>query len=249
MKSLIYSGEVTHARVRPAKHVLRYPHYFYAFDLDELELLDKEVRRFGYNRRSMVSLRDADHLKGEGSIKEKIFNLLKSNGADKGIARIVLVTQARYLGYVFNPVSFYFCYRKDGAVSCVVAEVNNTFGERHIYLLDKPLKREKGFIEFSHNKKFHVSPFNNLDGYYTFSFSEPGEKIDIRITLHRSEGDILTARLTGDALPLDSQNLRAVTRKFPVTTLLTVARIYKEAFKLFFLKNLAITLNRSPRVP
>ncbi|HRX47882.1 MAG TPA: DUF1365 family protein [Spirochaetota bacterium] len=247
MKSLIYTGEVMHARVRPANHVLRYPHYFYAFDLDELPLLDKEIKRFGYNRRSMVSLHDRDYLKGDGSIKEKILALLKSHGANKGVTRIILVTQARYLGYVFNPVSFYFCYGKSGAVSCVVAEVNNTFGEKHIYLLDKPVKREKGFIEFRHDKKFHVSPFNNVDGYYTFLFSEPGEKIDVRIILHRAEGDILTARLSGDALPLNSENLRSVIRVFPVTTLLTVARIYKEAFKLFFFRKLGYNPKPEPR--
>ncbi len=247
MKSLVYAGEVMHARVRPAKHILRYRHYFYAFDLDELETLDRQVKHFGYNRRSIVSLRDEDYLTGKGPIKERVLALLKSHGADKGVARIVLVTQARYLGYVFNPVSFYFCYGKAGSISCVVAEVNNTFGEKHIYLLDKPLKKEKGFIEFRHEKRFHVSPFNNLDGNYTFRFSEPGEKIDVRIILHRAEGDILTARLTGDALPLDSGNLRAVVLAFPVTTLLTVARIYKEAFKLFFFRKLGYNPKPEPQ--
>ncbi len=247
MNSRVYTGEVMHVRRVPAKHVLRYPLYFYAFDLDELELLDKDLKRFGYNRKSLVSLRDKDYLKGDGSIKEKILALLKSHGADKGVARIVLVTQARYLGYVFNPVSFYFCYKRDGDVYCVVAEVNNTFGEKHIYILDKPVKKEKEFIEFRHDKTFHVSPFNNLDGYYTFLLSKPGEKIDIRIILHRAEGDILTARLAGGALPLDSENLRAVIRAFPVTTLLTVARIYKEAFKLFFFRKLGYNPKPEPQ--
>ena len=238
MRSRIYTGEVMHARVQPANHVLRYPLYFYAFDLDELDVLDKEVRRFGYNRRCLVSLRDADYLEGEGSVKDRILALLKAHGLGRGVDRITLVTQARYLGYVFNPVSFYFCYRRDGEVACVVAEVNNTFGEKHVYLLDRPVKTDKDFIEYRHDKRFHVSPFNNTDGYYTFRFSGPGDGIDVRIVLHRAEGDILTARLAGRALPFNSDNLRAVVRSFPFTTLLTVARIYKEAFLLFFFRKL-----------
>ena len=238
-----------HVRSRPAKHLLRYPLYFYSFDLGELDILDKDLKYFGYNRRSIVSLWDRDYLKGSGSIKEKILSFLKTHGADKGIAGIELVTQARYLGYVFNPVSFYFCYMKRGAISCVVAEVNNTFGEKHLYLLEKPLKRGEGFIEFIHDKKFHVSPFNNLDGYYTFRFSLTGGRIDVMITLHRAEGEILTARLTGEGLPLDAERLRAVMRKFPVTTLLTVARIYREAFKLFFFRGLSYYPKPEPGSP
>lgn len=249
MISKIYSGEVMHARVHPAKHVLRFPHYFYAFDLDELTTLDREVKGFGYNRFKIASLRDRDYLQGEGSIKEKIMSLLKSHGADRGVTRIVLVTQARYLGFVFNPVSFFFCYKKDQSVSCVVAEVNNTFGEKHIYLLTEKLKSESGFIEFRHSKDFHVSPFNNLDGFYSFRFSEPGEKIDVRIVLHRDGKDIMTARLTGTALPLTSSNLKSVIRRFPFTTLLTVARIYKEAFKLFFFKKLPYNPKPEPASP
>lgn len=249
MTSKIYSGEVMHARVHPAKHVLRFPHYFYAFDLDELAAIDRDVKGFGYNRFSIASLRDRDYLNGEGSIREKLMALLESHGTDRGIASVVLVTQARYLGYVFNPVSFYFCYKKNGEVSCVVAEVNNTFGEKHIYVLTEKLKGDKGYIEFRQNKEFHVSPFNNLDGYYSFRFSEPGEKIEVRIILHRDGRDIMTARLTGTALPLTSANLKTVIRRFPFTTLLTVLRIYKEAFKLFFFRKLAYNPKPEPSSP
>ena len=249
MISKIYGGEVMHARVHPVKHVLRFPHYFYAFDLDELTTLDRDVKGFGYNRFRIASLRDRDYLKGDGSIKQKVMAMLKSHGADRGITRVVLVTQARYLGFVFNPVSFYFCYNKSGDVSCVVAEVNNTFGEKHIYLLTEKLKSDKGYIEFRQVKEFHVSPFNNLDGYYSFRFSDPGEKIDVRIVLHRDGREIMTARLTGISQPLNSENLKSVIRRFPFTTLLTVARIYKEAFKLFFFKKLPYNPKPEPASP
>ena len=246
MKSRIYTGEVMHVRSIPVKHVIRYPHYFYAFDLDELDELDSGLKNFGYNRFRIVSICDRDYLSGNGSIKKMLITFLKNHGADRGITRIELVTQARYFGWAFNPVSFYFCFKKDGAISCVLAEVNNTFGEKHLYLLTKPVKSEKGFIEYRHSKEFHVSPFNNLDGSYTFRFSLLDNKIDIKIILSRAEGDILSARLTGDAITLNSENLHSVIRKYPVTTLLTVSRIYKEAFKLFFIRRLAYVPKPEP---
>jgi len=238
VRSRIYTGEVTHVRNHPATHVLKYPLYFYAFDLDELPDLSRNISFFSYNGFNIASLRDRDYLTGGGSIKQKILSLLKSRGVDKGVERIELLTQARYFGYVFNPVSFYFCFGKKEKVLCVVAEVHNTFGESHVYLLSKPEKTEKGFIEYRHNKEFHVSPFNNLDGHYSFHFSEPGETIDIRILLHREGRKILTARLTGKSAPLTPGNLGAVIRRFPFTTFLTVSRIYREAFKLFFFRKL-----------
>ncbi len=249
MKSFIYVGEVMHVRHQPAKHHLRYPIYFYAFDLDELGKLHREIKFFSHNRRNIVALKDADYLKGEGTIKQRLLGFLKHHGINKNIARVVLITQARFLGYVFNPVSFYYCYGKNEALLCIVAEVNNTFGEKHLYILDKPVKRTKGFVEFAHDKQFHVSPFNNVDGYYSFRFSENLEKIDITITLHRAEGTILTARLTGAGVPIDAKSMRAVIMKFPITALLTMARIYKEAFKLFFLRKLSYHPKPEPGSP
>ncbi len=227
-----------HVRSHPARHVLKYPLYFFAFDLDELSALDSGVRLFSYNGMNVASLRDRDYLKGEGPIKEKLFAFLKRMGKDKGVARVELVTQARYFGYVFNPVSFYFCFDSGGAVQCVLAEVNNTFGEKHLYFLSGPKRTRKDEVEFRHDKEFHVSPFNNLDGYYTFRFSLAGEGIRVRIVLHREGREVMTALLEGKAVPFTSDNLGAVVRRYPLTTLLTISRIYREAFKLFFFRKL-----------
>lgn len=239
MKSRIYTGEVVHVRNHPAKHALRYPLYFYAIDLDELPALDESIRLFGYNRFNVASIRDRDYLRGEGPVRDRVMSLLRSLKADRGVVRIELVTQARYFGYVFNPVSFYFCFGANGALLRVVAEVNNTFGEKHVYLLNGPVKGEKGLIGFAHDKEFHVSPFNNLDGRYSFYFSEPGEMIQVKIVLRREGREIMTALLRGEAAPLTAENLNAVIRRFPFTTLLTISRIYREAFKLFFFRKLS----------
>ena len=124
MRSALYTGTVMHARKTPKENVFRYRVCFYLLDLDELPELDRRVRLFGWNRRSLVSLHDRDHLD------------VRAYLAEHGIEadRILLLTNLRVLGYVFNPVSFFYCYQ-GGELACIVAEVSNTFGERLPYLL------------------------------------------------------------------------------------------------------------------
>jgi cyclopropane fatty-acyl-phospholipid synthase-like methyltransferase len=135
VNSRLYVANAMHARFSPVEHRFRYPVFTLAFDLDELPALDRTVRGFGYNRRALVSLRDRDYLRGQGTIRERLLRFLREAGCDDGIARVELLTMPRMFGHVFNPVSFHYCYRADGSVRCVVAEVNNTFGERHLYIL------------------------------------------------------------------------------------------------------------------
>jgi len=247
MKSRIYTGEVMHHRSSPIAHTLRYPFYFYAFDLDELAELNREIRFFSHNRFSPVSLRDNDYLRGEGSISDKIKFYLKESGIRDYIARIELVTSARYFGYVFNPVSFYYCYKKDNSIAAIAAEVNNTFGEKHLYVLSKPVKNfDTRYLAFEHEKEFHVSPFNILSGKYLFQFSKSADNIEILITLTRENEKIMTARLTGTSTPLTSENLFRAICHYPLTVFKTVPRIYKEAFKLFFIKKLRYVPKPNP---
>jgi len=238
MKSRIYTGHIMHERFSPARHVLNYPLYFYAFDLDELQKIHKKIRGFSYNKANIVSLRDSDYLRGRGSMKKRLMELLRDRAYYRSIHRVEVITSARYLGYVFNPVSFFCCFDRTGRVLCVVAEVNNTFGERHFYILDKKKARSGSKITFVQDKEFHVSPFNDRRGYYELSFSFTGEKVLIEVILFRDREKIMTARLTGKASELTSSTLRKTLVRFPFTVLLTVIRIYKEAAKLFFIKKL-----------
>ncbi|PKL19509.1 MAG: DUF1365 domain-containing protein [Spirochaetae bacterium HGW-Spirochaetae-5] len=250
MNTRIYTGEVMHHRSSPTVHTLKYPVYFYAFDLDELDAIHRDIRFFSHNRFNLASLRDRDYLRGEGSINEKIRGFLKKSGIKESIARIELVTSARYINYVFNPVSFYYCYRKDNSIAVIAAEVNNTFGEKHLYILSKPVKSgDSKFIEFEQKKEFHVSPFNTLEGGYIFQFSKSTDNIEIRITLVRDNEKIMLARLTGDAQPLTQKSLMKTVGKYPLTVLKTVPRIYKEAFKLFFFRKLTYVPKPNPSSP
>lgn len=248
MNSMVYAGRVRHHRSYPVEHTLEYPVYFFAFDLDELDTLDKTIRLFSHNRVNVVSIHDRDYLTGSGDIKQKFLSFLQPRGLPD-ISRIMLVTAARYFNYVFNPVSFYYCYDRDNALQCIAAEVNNTFQEKHLYILDRPKKKTDTKIIFEQPKEFHVSPFNDMAGYYLMSFSELGERVSIHITLRREDKTILNAHLAGEGRPLRADTLARTLRRFPLAAAKTVMRIYKEAFKLFFIKKLIYHPKPNPSSP
>ena len=176
MRSGLYTGTVMHARTTPAENVFTYKVCFFVLDLDELPALDRGLRLFGWNRPNVVTLRDRDHLD------------VRAYLAEQGVEAdtILLLTNLRVLGYVFNPVSFYYCYR-GGELACIVAEVSNTFGERLPYLLspDNQVADERRF-SYVHDKKLHVSPFFSLDQGYQWWFTEPGDELHVRIEDRKS---------------------------------------------------------------
>lgn len=230
-----------HARFEPVSHRFVYPIYTYAFDLDELPRLNQEVKGFSYNRFNLAAIHDRDYLQGNGSIKERLLLFLKKHGCADDIEKITMITMARFLNYCFNPVSFFYCYRSDGSVRCHAAEVNNTFGERHLYLLDQPLPSDEPQVfRYRHEKEFFVSPFNDRSGYYELSFSELNDSLRIGVTLFRDEKKIMTAWLQGKGMPLNSGNLQLNAIHYPFTAALSVPRITFEALNLFLRKKLSL---------
>ncbi len=250
MRSTIYNGYVEHTRFRPAFHHFRFRLYFYCLDLDELSVLDRTLPLFGYNRARPVSIHDSDYLdSGPGSIREKLLTYLGDTLASR-VDRVLLVTQPRYFTAVFNPVSFYYCLARDGSLLCTVAEVNNTFGERHVYVLDKRHGPQAGYpAAFVTDKAFHVSPFNALDGAYVLTFSEIGPELTISVDLMRNGERFFTATLTGRRSELTTVNQVMLMTRHPLVPKLTMARIYGEAAKLFFLKKLHYHPKPAPASP
>lgn len=248
MKSRIYTGNVMHARMEPVTHKFQYPVYMYAIDLDELERLDKEVACFGYNRFAAVSIYDKDYLhEGKESIKQKVMYYLREHHCADGIKRIELVTSARYFHYVFNPVSFYYCYKSDNSIGCIVAEVNNTFHERHVYVLDQADEvLDNGMQRYIRQKAFHVSPFNKVDGDYDFYFAHLNGKLDVRINLVKKDQPFFYSRLWGNSIPLTTSNLRQTVLKYPITAWLNMPRILKEAAMLYYQKHLSVYTKPHP---
>jgi len=233
MNSMIYSGKVMHARRNPVIHRWVFPFYFYALDLDELPELAGTIHGFGFNHWRPVWLREKDYLLGSGPLRRQLSQFI--DGSE--INRIILVTVARFLTRVFNPVSFYYCLRADGSPVCLVAEVNNTFGERHLYVLESGTTFP---VICRHEKQFHVSPFNDMTGHYEFTFSEPGDHLNIEIRLVRNGAVIMDAAMWGTGKPLTTGNLWRVVLRHPFTAGLTMPRIIWQAALLHYKKKLPI---------
>jgi len=227
VKSALYVGTVMHARRSPHDHVFRYPVYMAFLDLDELPLLDRRLRLFGWNRRAVTSFHDTDHI----DVRE----VLEAHGVELGDGgSIQVLTNLRVLGYVFNPVSFWWCRRGDGSLACIVAEVNNTFGERHSYVLLPDVGTEAGGrVVFETDKRLHVSPFMPMDQSYTWWFSEPGDRLSVRMDVHEAASRDFHATLTARRLPLTAASLRSVLVRYPLMPARVLGRIHWQALRLW----------------
>jgi DUF1365 family protein len=223
VRSALYTGPHVHARHEPRRHVFRYPVAYWLLDLDELPALERRVRLVSVNRRNVVSYRDRDHFEGDLTLKDAVRRFT----GDPEIERVLCLTQLRVLGYVFNPVSFYWCYRGDGELSCMVAELNNTFGERLPELLPG------GSLTYEHDKRLHVSPFFGLEQRYRYSFSTPDETVYARIEVHEHGRMPLQAVLSGRRRELTNAAVLRFLARYPVMPLQVIALIHWQALKLF----------------
>jgi len=236
MKSCLFRGELTHHRVRPARHEFHYSAAYFCLDLDELEALERLLRFFGVNRRRLFSFYEADHLDGRGGIRGKIEGRLAARGIDLRGGAIFLLTQCRLLGCVFNPVSFYYAYDVAGALRAVVAEVNNTFGERHLYVLadaERVNSEDRETAVFTAAKRLHVSPFLSTDADYEFRFAPVGERLSVFIRERERGAPMLDAHLWGKRRPLDDRALAALALRDPLSTLKVTAAIHWQALRLW----------------
>ena len=227
MKSALYTGKVMHARRAPHDNVFSYPVYMALLDLDELPHLDRSLRLFGWNRRAVTSFHDADHI--------DIRTLLAENDIDLGAGgSIQVLTNLRVLGHVFNPVSFWWCRREDGTLACIVAEVNNTFGERHPYiLLPCDGTEARGRVVFETDKRLHVSPFMPMNQEYTWWFSEPEDRLSVRMDVHEVGSPDFHATLMARRVPLTSSSLRAALVRYPLMPARVLGLIHWQAFRLW----------------
>jgi DUF1365 family protein len=224
VRSALYEGGLMHARHHPKRHRFRYPVAWWLLDLDELPELERRFPVLGVNRRALLELRDRDHFDGDGTpLKEAVIGF----AGDPSIERVQVLTQLRVLGYVFNPVSFYWCYRGDGSLACMVAELNNTFGERLPELLPGDA------LEYEHDKRLHVSPFMGLEQRYRYRFSEPGESVYARIDVHEGETLMLHAVLGARRRELSRRAVARFLLRYPLMPVQVVALIHWNALKLF----------------
>ena len=231
LRSALYVGRVMHHRFQPRTHHFDYPIYMHLLDLDELPALEERLWLFGHSRARPVRFRERDHLGDpQRPLRENVRSFLCEHGVQAGSERILLLTQCRVAGYVFNPVSFYYCYAPGGALAAIVAEVHNTFGETHPYLLTG--EAADGFTG-TEKKVFHVSPFMTLDGTYAFELTAPAERLLARIDLHRGGERLFASRLTLERRPLTNAALLELLLRYPLTPLRVITTIYWEALHLW----------------
>jgi cyclopropane-fatty-acyl-phospholipid synthase len=235
LRSGLYTGKLMHARRAPATNTFRYSVCFYLLDLDELHELDRRLALFSYNGRNLVTLHDSDHMGDpDRPIKENVLAFLAENGVSLEDGRIMMLTNLRVAGYVFNPVSYFYCYRADGSLAGIVAEVSNTFGERHAYMLDGRNQIDSGpRLAYRTPKKMHVSPFFGLEQTYEFAFTEPGDRVYAGVFLDENGGRPFTAALNGARHEMTNRTLGRALLRYPFMPWQVIGLIHVQAFKLW----------------
>lgn len=232
LTSGLYQCRVMHCRVTPKKHLFHYSLFLFYLDLDEINELAGKYLLLGKNRFNAFSFYDRDYFKekpGE-TLKEKVAGYLRSQGIELGDGKIMLLTHLRTMGYLFNPVSFYFCFGKDGDPVCAIAEVTNTFREMKLYLLKK--KRD-GIFEEKHEKLFYVSPFIDMDVWFDFRVKIPGKKLDIHIDDFRNGEKFFFSSLAGEQKPITGKRLMGYACRYPLITFKVIVLIHWQALRLW----------------
>ena len=229
--SALYVGSVMHRRMVPRRHRLRYDAFWMLIDLDETDTLDG-LRLFSRNRFNLVSFYESDH--GDGG-QQRLRAYVERTLAEHAIAwdggRIALLCMPRILGFVFNPLSIYFCYRHDGSLAALLYEVRNTFGQMHSYLL--PVEAQTPLIQQRCDKVFYVSPFLGMDLTYDFRVAPPSERVSVVVSVGNAHGPVLVASLAGERHALSDRALALALLTHPLLTLKVVGAIHWEALKLW----------------
>jgi DUF1365 family protein len=233
-------GQVRHKRLRPAVNAFAYRAYYLRLPVRTLDQAGLRCALLSHNRFNLLSFHDADHGDGSTPLAEWIDGLLRAQGVADADGEIWLQAMPRVLGFVFNPVSFWFCHRADGALRAVLCDVRNTFGERHFYLLDNGGAIPNG-SQVGARKVFHVSPFLRAEGRYVFRFlraqravrGRPAECTTARIDYGDAGGSVLQASVSGRARPVGNASAAAAFFTYPLMTFGVVFLIHLQAARLW----------------
>ena len=242
--SCIYSGFVIHKRFKPKKHFFSYKTFSLFIDLNELEILQKKIKFFSYNKFNVLSFYNVDHGPRDGSsLTDWVKKILNKADINIGAGSIKLLCYPRFYGYVFNPLSIFYCYDEGLKLKAILYEVKNTFNEQHTYIF-KAEGKDK--IEQTCKKKFYVSPFMDMETKYDFKLLYPDEKLYVSINQTDKEGVILSAIQTGERKDFNLKQLITNFFKYPLMTIKIISAIHFEAFLLW--KKGAIYRSRDEKI-
>ncbi|HEX2852700.1 MAG TPA: DUF1365 domain-containing protein [Opitutaceae bacterium] len=254
MHSCLYECRIFHERFSPRQHRFLYRIFLFAIDLDELGQLDRKLPFFSLNRSNLYAFRENDFLptgktaadaapeschliddKTPGRLKARVVDFLAERGIDLSGGRVMLVTLPRVAGYLFNPVSFYFCHDRHGVAVAAIPEVTNTFKEMKPYFLGPETRTGAGAGEFCHRvtKHFYVSPYSDVDVAFDFTLRTPGEKLSVQIDDYSGSDRTLTSVLSGQRRELTGARLAWYTLKYPLLTLRIIFLIHWHALLLW----------------
>ncbi len=224
-----------HARLNPFRHRFSYRFFTGFFDIDTLASQGGSHRLFSYNRWNLFSFFDRDHGPRDGSpLRPWVEDLLAQARLDFVCGQIMLLCLPRILGYVFNPLSVYYCFDKAGELRAILYEVHNTFGESHTYVMPVQVDSKTGKTDpHDADKSFYVSPFIGMRAKYHFSLNDPGAQIAVHIRQTDDEGDLLLATLTGTKTAFSDRQLLRTFFAYPLLTLSVVAAIHWQALRLW----------------
>lgn len=234
MNSAIYVGKVAHQRAANFDHRLDYRIWMVLLDLDELDALQNGLRLLRRRAFGLISFLSSDH--GDRSsrpLREQVETHLRARDIDLDGGPIRLLSMPRILGYGFNPISVFFCHRRDGSLAALLYEVTNTFHERHSYLVAVPAGAASPVRQTS-EKRLFVSPFMDMGLTYDFTVRPPGEDVSVIVGVRRGETPILTASFIGKRRPLTDGELWRAFLTHPLLTWKVTWGIHWEAFKMLF---------------
>lgn len=233
INSCIYETLIMHCRVRPKRHQFIHRIFMFYLDLDEIEMLTHRLFFFKRNKRAVYSFRDDDHFeKNNTTVKEKLRRFLQEKGINIDLGKVMLLTNLRTWGHLFNPVSFYFCFDASGNPLCIVPEIGNTFGEIKPFLIGLETQQGKKFVS-RQKKYFYISPFVDLDAEMEFRIYMPAEHLNIAIDDYDKEGRFIYTTMSGRRVALNNRNLFWYTLRFPFITLKVIFLIHFHALLLW----------------
>ena len=244
INSRIYQGWVRHRRYLPKKNEFQYTVFQVWLDLDEADNLHKLCPFWSSNRFNLVQFRRKDYMAGEPDLKQTIIDRIQQETGKSFSGKIYLLTNLRYYGYCFNPVSYYFCYNENQQLEFILSEVNNTpWNERHTYIhqLSPSQKNhaEGDSLQFNHKKEFHVSPFMPMNLDYKSLFNIKPSALLIHMQLFKQDDFMFDATMNLKGKPLTRLTAWLVPFKYPLMCFKVVAGIYWQALKIWLIKGIA----------